>query len=289
MLAPSYRLINPQANRSFVFKWEPFDLTTRWHYHPELEMILFVSGKTTGVIGDVFKEFEEGDLVILGTNFPHVLQENKGFARQFPDVQPFGLIIQFTENFLGNEFFYLPEMQSVRQLLDRTKRGIRFKKPVGGQVIEKLLDMPQQPDTQKLLTLIEVLTQLAESSGTEYMTDHDYYFDYSRDEERMRKVNEYVYKCFAEKIRIADVAAVANMTETAFCRYFKARTLKNFTRFLNEIRVAYACKLLQNPNYSATDACFESGFNHLSYFNRTFKEIVKLTPRDYQRQKMSSA
>lgn len=285
MLTPSYRLINPQANRCFVFKWEPFDLTTRWHYHPELEMIFFISGETTGVVGDGFKEFGEGDLVLLGANFPHVLQEKKDFKRQFPGMQPFGLIIQFTENFLGDIFFQLPEMQAVRQMFDRAKRGIHFTKSAVTKVAGQLLSMHQKPDAQKLLTLLEVLITLAESSEIEYLTNHHYYFDYSRDEERMRKVNEYVYKYFAEKITIADVAAVANMTETAFCRYFRGRTLKNFTQFLNEIRIAYACKLLQNPNYSVTNVCFESGFNHLSYFNRTFKKIVKLTPHDFRRQK----
>ena len=51
MSTPAYRLINPQANQSFVFKWEPFDLFTRWHYHPELELIYFIDGKTSGVEG----------------------------------------------------------------------------------------------------------------------------------------------------------------------------------------------------------------------------------------------
>src|ERR687889_654339 len=104
MTEPAYRLINPQANRSFIFKWEPFDLTTRWHYHPEIELIYFIKGRTSGVIGERFHQFNEGDLAILGANFPHVLQEDREFKRQFPDERPFGLIIQFTKEFLGKDF-----------------------------------------------------------------------------------------------------------------------------------------------------------------------------------------
>lgn len=69
-MEPSYRLIQPQANRSFVFKLEPFGLHTRWHYHPEVELIYFMEGRTSAVIGESFQEFEEGDLVLLGANFP---------------------------------------------------------------------------------------------------------------------------------------------------------------------------------------------------------------------------
>ena len=285
MVSPSYRLINPQANRSFVFKWEPFGLTTRWHYHPEVELIYFIEGKTNGVIGDGFQHFEEGDLVMLGANFPHVLQENKSFVKEHPDCKPFGLIIQFTEDFLGTDFMQKPELQSVNMLLKKAQRGVYFKKTAVDKVRDSLLKMHQLDDTRKLFTLLEVLETLAESEAYDYMTHKNYGYDHTQDEERMRCINEYVYEHFAEKITIKDIASIANMTETSFCRYFKTRTLKSFTKFLNEIRISYACKLLSNTKYTVTAVCFESGFNELSYFTRQFKKIMKLAPQEYQKWK----
>ena len=285
MVSPSYRLINPQANRSFVFKWEPFGLTTRWHYHPEVELIYFIEGKTNGVIGDGFQHFEEGDLVMLGANFPHVLQENKSFVKEHPDCKPFGLIIQFTEDFLGTDFMQKPELQSVNMLLKKAQRGVYFKKAAVDKVKDSLLKMHQLDDTRKLFTLLEVLETLAESEAYDYMTHKNYGYDHTQDEERMRCINEYVYEHFAEKITIKDIASIANMTETSFCRYFKTRTLKSFTKFLNEIRISYACKLLSNTKYTVTAVCFESGFNELSYFTRQFKKIMKLAPQEYQKWK----
>lgn len=285
MSTPAYRLINPQANRSFVFKWEPFDLTTRWHYHPELELIYFIKGETSAVIGDGFNEFKEEDLVLLGSNFPHVLQESQVFRQQQPDIKPFGLIIQFTEDFLGEAFIQKPELRRVRQLFERAHRGIQFGPDVTNEVSRLLHEMPQLSDPLKLVRLLHLLTVLSETNSYEYLTNQDYYFDHSQDEEKMWQVNQYVYKHFREKITIADVAAVANMTETSFCRYFKSRTLKNFIRYLNEIRVAYACKCLQKSDYSVTDACFESGFNSLPYFTRQFKEIMGVSPQQFQKQK----
>jgi AraC-like DNA-binding protein len=117
------------------------------------------------------------------------------------------------------------------------------------------------------------------------MTPKGYAHDPSADEERMRCVHQYVYEHFTEPVTLKKIAAVANMTETSFCRYFKSRTLKHFTQFLNEIRIAYACRLLNNHNYTVTSACFESGFNNLSYFNRQFKNIMKISPQQYKKQK----
>jgi AraC-like DNA-binding protein len=282
MTEPAYRLINPQANRSFVFKWEPFDLTTRWHYHPEIELIFFIKGRTSGVIGQGFHQFKEGDLALLGPNFPHVLQEDKEFARQHPECRPFGLILQFTEEFLGVDFLQKPELLAIRQLLKRSRRGISFDSDTIQKVAQVLLQMHTMNETRKLLTLLEVLNTLSETENFRYLTPKDYVYDHTQDESRMHCVNRYVYEHFSEKITIGKIATVANMTESSFCRYFKSRTLKSFIKFLNEVRISYACKLLNNDSYSVTDACFESGFTNLSYFNRQFKSIMGMSPKGYK-------
>lgn len=288
MSIPSYRLINPQVNRCYVFKWEPFGLTTPWHYHPELELIYFIEGKTTGVIGEGFVEFNEGDLVLLGANFPHVLQEHTQFKRDNPGCDPFGLIIQFTESFLGEQFFNIPELLPVRQLFNKAKRGIIFNKETVNKVAPVLSAMYKKDDTRKLIYLLDVLTTLSEQKQYDYLTPKDYSYEHTFDEERMLNINEYVYKNFKDPISITDMARVSNMTETSFCRYFKKRTLKTFVQFLNEVRISYASKLLNNNSYSITDACFETGFNSLSYFNRQFRAVMKMSPIQYKKWKKNA-
>lgn len=286
MIEPAFRLINPQANRSFVFKWEAFDLSTRWHYHPEAELIYFIEGKTNGVIGEGFQYFEEGDLVLLGANFPHVLQENREFTRLKPDCKPFGLIIQFREDFLGSGFFERPELKMVSKLLKKAHRGIRFSKAAAGKVTKQLKAMPKQDETRKLLSLLDVLARLAESEY-QLMTPKDLAYAPSYDEGRMQLINQYVYQHFTQPISIKTIASVANLTETSFCRYFKTRTLKSFSRFLNEVRISYACKLLSNTSHPVTHICFESGYSALSYFTRQFKQVTGLSPLSFRKMKRS--
>jgi AraC-like DNA-binding protein len=289
MSTPSYRLINPQANRSFVFKWEPFDLTTRWHYHPEIELIYFIEGKTTAVIGEEFHQFEEGDLVILGANFPHVLQEDSEYLKQYPDARPFGLIIQFTEDFLGHEFLQKPEMQSLKKMLTKARHGLSFNKKIIKKVSDPLLEMHKLSETRKLISLLDILMTLSETNSFEFLTPNNYSYDHEQDEMRMVEINQYLYQNFREEISVSTIASVANMTGTSFCRYFKSRTLKTFTHFLNEIRISYACKQLNNSSNSVTDVCFESGLNSLSYFNRQFKSIMKMPPLQYKQWKSKAS
>lgn len=282
MSIPSYKLINSQANRCFVFKWEHFDLTTPWHFHPEIELIYFITGKTTGVIGEGFQEFNEGDLVMLGAGFPHVLQVHSPYAREYPQINPFGLIMQFTEEFLGKDFFNIQELLPVKHLLEKAKRGIIFGSAVVEKISGKLTSMHQLNDTRKLVGMLDILVTLSNTNDFRYLTPENYSYDHTNDEERIQKINQYIYQHFKDPISISDIAMVSNMTETSFCRYFKAKTQKKFVRFLNEVRISYASKLLNNDSYSITDACYESGFNSLSYFIRQFRTIMKMSPMEYK-------
>ena len=286
MSIPSYRLINPQANRCFVFKWEPFGLTTPWHYHPELELIYFIEGKTSGIIGDGFEEFDEGDLVLLGADFPHVLQEHVDYKNMNIKKPPFGLIIQFIENFLGKEFICKPELEPIMKLFREAKRGLKFKPVIIDQVSDKLLNLRLLNDTKKLISLLDILAILSESKEYTYLTSNSYNYSFSYDEDRMKNINEYIFQHFRDPITMEEIAAVSNMTVTSFCRYFKSRTLKTFTQFLNELRISYACKLLNKENYSVMDSCFECGYNSLSYFDRQFKGIMKMSPMQYRTWKL---
>jgi hypothetical protein len=113
-------------------------------------------------------------------------------------------------------------MQSLKQLFERAKRGLFFKEMAVKTLENTLKTMHELPDNRKLVSLLDVLFTLAETSDSTYMTNQDYYFHVHDDEERMGRINQYVYENFAEKITIADVAAIANMTETAFVAISKA-------------------------------------------------------------------
>jgi AraC-like DNA-binding protein len=80
---------------------------------------------------------------------------------------------------------------------------------------------------------------------------------------------------------LEEVADIANICPTAFCRYFKKHTGKTFSSFLNEIRIGHACRLLLTEDITISGASLESGFNNLSHFNDQFKRVMNITPSAY--------
>jgi AraC-like DNA-binding protein len=64
------------------------------------------------------------------------------------------------------------------------------------------------------------------------------------DLERINKVYAYVIENYTQEVHLETAAYLANMTETAFCRYFKKVTKKTFLDVVTEYRIKHACNLL---------------------------------------------
>ncbi|HEV3249633.1 MAG TPA: helix-turn-helix transcriptional regulator, partial [Puia sp.] len=88
------------------------------------------------------------------------------------------------------------------------------------------------------------------------------------------------------RIDIKKVAALIHLTSAAFCRYFKKITHRTFTDFLNQYRINQAKKLLLHDK-NVTEACYESGFENLSYFNKTFKKVAGENPSHFRKRHLS--
>lgn len=280
---PALRSLGERGDCSMIVKDEAFGLHTPWHYHPELEFIYFREGVTDGVMGNGFCEFQAGEMVLLGSNLPHVLRENEPYviASSSP---PAGLIVHFRPDFLGEDFFSRPEWVAVRQLIDRSARGIRFRTVVPEPIIDTLDRLASLSPTQRLLEWLGILDHLAREPTFEYLTPAGFVFTPEVEDDRLDRVKAYVFTHFHRQIGLEEMAKVANLSKSTFCRFFKSRTLKTFTVWLNEVRISYVTKvLLAEPSRPIADIAYSAGYSNLSYFNRQFRRIVGMTPRRFRR------
>jgi len=144
--------------------------------------------------------------------------------------------------------------------------------------------IPSKKGFKRIINLLEILEVMADSETYNLLSSPGYTGVFkTNDAEKMHLVYDYVMKHFTTKIELQDVADLLNMTTTSFCRYFKPRANKTFTRFVNEIRIGHARKLLLEDNFNISQISYECGFNTLSNFNRQFKSIVEMSPHEYQK------
>ena len=250
---------------------------TPWHYHPEYEMVLVLEGRGKRFIGNNVADYEPGDVCFIGSNLPHLYRKDDG------DAVGGSLVIHFLEDFLGKDFGIIPEMQKIKMLFDRSSMGVQ----VNGKTKEKMSEMMNVlidvTGMDRLIILLQLLNLLADSNEYELLSSPEIKGQNSVDSDRLNRVFDYVMRHFKENIEVGDIAKLANMSYSGFCRYFKTRTKKNFTHFVNEIRVGYACRRLVETDLNVENICFESGFNNKTNFMEQFRKIVKCTPFQFRK------
>lgn len=85
-----------------------------------------------------------------------------------------------------------------------------------------------------------------------------------------------------ENLSLTTVAQVANMSATYFSGKFKEATSINFVEFVARTRIEKSCNLLLNPNLRISEIAFKVGFQSLSQFNRSFRQVVGESPRAHR-------
>jgi YesN/AraC family two-component response regulator len=133
-----------------------------------------------------------------------------------------------------------------------------------------------------LLQLLHQLSGLKKSEVTYINKTIPRLFAGSSDASKLESVFKYVMDNFREEISSKEAASLACMNEAAFCRYFKRRTDKTFSQFVNHVRITHSMRLLLENDLPITSICFECGYGNISYFNRQFKAITGKTPFEYR-------
>lgn len=282
-MKPQLLKITPPPNSSFnFFAQDAAFFATPWHYHPEYEIVLVLESTGKKFVGSNISHFKPGDLCMIGAYLPHYYRNDEQFYAKDSTVRARSLVIHFLEDFMGGNFFDLPECQAIKNLLERSKLGLNFGPETVKKVASKIKELEHLTGIKRLLELIAVLGILSESEDIQELTTNSMSLQNEVDSARINGVLSYIVQNYQQEIQLSDVARLANMSESAFSRYFKKRTRRTFSQFITEIRIEHACKLLVQDKMSISAISLESGFNNLSNFNRQFKLLKKTTPLAYR-------
>jgi len=276
--------IKPDEGSSFRILLTPkLNEIYYWHFHPEIELVYVEADKGIRHIGDHISTYEGSDLALIGSYIPH-LNFDYGVQTTVETV-----VVQFRQNFYEDAFYKQPEMHSIYQLMERAATGIAFNgdtKKQAGVLLKKLTrQSPKLSSFEQLMILIQVFQLLAVSEeytllNTRPIAAHAVI----KEQERMHMIYKFVETNFQQPIKISDIANQVNLSEAAFCRYFKKSTKLTYTEFVNQYRVNHAKKLLMQ-NANVTEACYDTGFESLSYFNKIFKKITGENPSTFRKRK----
>ncbi|ARV13136.1 AraC family transcriptional regulator [Gilvibacter sp. SZ-19] len=248
-----------------------------WHFHPEIELVYVDQGSGKRHIGNHLSYYNEGDLILIGSNVPHF-----GFTDRLTGNSE-EVVIQFKEDFLGPEFFEKPEMNQIKKLFKRGKQGIVFYGETKEVIGKQMSALTQMTPLNRLTGLLNILEQLSLSDEYKLLNIDSVIIEAKpQDNNRLELLYDFVNREYTRHIPLAEAANMVSMTEQAFSRFFKKKTGKTFTQFVNEHRLVHASRLLAEEPMGITDICYDSGFNNFSHFNKLFKKFSGKSPSQYR-------
>jgi AraC-like DNA-binding protein len=260
-------------------------LYDKLHQHPETQIMYIEKGEGTLIAGDYVGRFSSGSLFLIGSNQPHVFRNDENYYKPKSKLRVIATSIYFDERYVGESFWQLEELRSVHKFLLQSGAGYRIQGKTQVHLTGLIKEIISLKGISKLIHFMQILKTLSESKELIPLSISQAPTKFSINEgKRMNDILNFTFNQSHRKIKIEEVAAVANLSAEAFCRYFKVRTRKTYTNFLNEVRISNACKMLIGKNKNIQEVCYDSGFTNLSNFNRTFKKVTGKTPSKYLNQ-----
>ena len=285
-MKPFYQKLVPALEQSFIFYEEELPhFIVPWHYHPEIEILLVVKSTGTNYVGDSINSFGAGDVCLLGGELPHWWKSDNKYLQEKSNLSIKTYVIQFRKELFESLFLSLPEMEPVSQLIERSQRGIRFLGESRIKIGRMIRQNFREEGMKRIAGLLILLEVMANEKEYEYLASISFSKKLHTDDfQRFNQIYEYIIRHFNEPINLEDIADKANMVPTSFCRYFRKRTGKSFSAFLNEYRVGQANRMLAETKIKISSIAQECGFNNLSNFNEQYKKIMGSTPKEYREQ-----
>ena len=256
-----------------------------WHYHPAIEIMYITRGIGTRFFWDCIEQYEEGDVCMIGPNLPHEWRNDDAYFDKESGLRATCICLFFKREIFDPNFIRLPEMNNIRDLIERSRRGLKFTGNSKLEITRFIRSSVNDVGVRKVTNLLTLLELMATSTEYELLASVGFTNSVnSEDFERFNKVYKFLVKNFATSIRLEEVSTLVGLTPTAFCRYFKERTKKTFVEYLNEMRIGYSKKLLLENKMKISTISGEVGFPNLSNFISQFKKVTGMSPSQFQKQ-----
>ena len=250
------------------------DFKAAFHYHPEYELTFTLSSKGRRFIGNHVENYMAGELIFIGKNIPHC------WMTQEPSKQ---IVVQMTEDFLGEGFLHAPEMRAILTLFQDSAYGVQFERKVIKKVSKKLKRLLVTSPFNRLILLLEIFHDLTKHERYHLLSTEFYpTADNAKEFERINILLDYIHKNYQRKLSLDEAARMVNLTKSSLCKFIKKKTKKTFSQIVNEIRFGAATDMLIGTDLPILEICYLSGFNDPSFFFKHFLVLTGMTPKTFR-------
>ena len=276
-------------DEEFPFAIRFFHYSTRTHtrgstWHERLELFIPTDGRTLFQMGEQLLDLKPADLLVVDNLKLHHVVDFDGFDSR-------AIVVSFRPEFvyslgsLSHDYIFLLPFYS---RADRRPRILPLEShPAVALAVRRLVAAWTGPETGPLrraecrVALLDLLLELARR----FRTPEPVQWEFLRQQKRslrLKPLFDHVSQHYAEKLTVAQAAALAGMSQPQFMKTFKRVAGMTLVGYLNHVRLAAGVRLLRETSLSIAEVATAVGFADQSYFDKRFKRAFGSTPRDFR-------
>lgn len=252
------------------------------HWHPEIEICYVEKGALDFYIEDVCYPVEEGTAIFIPPNLLHRAASRKQAGGMF-----YALV--FSTDFIATPAQPAPFQKYVQPVLQNPadfciilSEKVPWQKAMMGDLLRLFSEEEQEQDSSLLLKgLLQVLWQNLYNHHIQKVAKSQ---PACRLEPQVQEAIRFIHAHFQEDISLEALAGVSHVSEGQLCRSFKQLTGNTPFTYLKRYRIQKSCAYLAESDKKISEICMLCGFNNISYFNREFLRMLKVTPSVYRAQ-----
>jgi len=275
----------PASNDSIIIEEDVLPYSYNYfHRHDEMQITMIVKGEGTLIIDNYTQRFSAGEIYIISANQPHIFRSDESYFDDMKDGSAQAIHLYFDAKTIFSNLINLPELEQIKNFVENINYGLQIPRENEAVVGLKLRKVANTTGLPRLLNFMKLLHYLSLglndytslSSGSNSKTIP------VAESNRINKIYQYTLAHYTEDISLDMVANFCHMTPQAFCKYFKKHTSKTYITFLQEIRINAACvKIIKGDDEGISAVAYATGFNSAINFNKVFKKITGIAPREY--------
>ena len=235
------------------------------------------------IVGDSNEVIGDYDLVLI-TN-PSLEHAWEQYECKSNDIREITIQFNFGAGITEADYFFgKTPFESIRNMMKEAQKGMAFPMSSIMKVYERLSGLSQITDRfTALMEFLNILHTLSLCTGARTLATTSYAkVNIEDDSRRILRVKKYISDNYMYELRLKSLADLANMSESAFCRFFKLHTGRRLSDYIIDIRLGYATRLLIDTTETIAEISFKCGYNNMSNFNRIFKRKKGCSPTEFR-------
>lgn len=251
-----------------------------WHWHHYIEILYIVSGQFLIHINQEDHICNEGDLIFIDVDEPHLTQRKSDTG--------YILTLQCSDEYIRSSIM---EWFEARYLSSLTNGKFPFLRKVtlqkGNELQKILIDTVEEFQNKNLFyelclraNVMKILALYLRNYQSDALQESS---AVSNNLEKLMPVLLYCRKNYMRPISQKSMAKYVYLSVSYFCKIFKETLGMSFTEYINNIRIDEAKKLIVATDMSFVNIAMEVGFGNVTYFNRVFKNRLGITPSEHRR------